>query len=209
MQRALPALMAQATHDLNNHLTTIMGKAELALMAEDPQRWRRAFEEIQQASTRSQRLVADIQRLLVWSQPQHEAVALDDLLQVAVRMSARRVETHGLKLTAHCNAGISLHEGVAEATLACWFLLHHATEVPVRQQSWRLIGDRDRQAIALSLSTPGFEWDDDAARAAVRRARLDVDESGCALTQAAACAVALGAELTTAGETVHLLGWCP
>jgi len=61
-QVAAASLTGRFTHDLNNYLTTILGKAELALLSGDPDRMRSALELGAEAARKSRDLVAQMQR---------------------------------------------------------------------------------------------------------------------------------------------------
>lgn len=94
----LPWLVTQVTHDLNNQLSRVLGKAELALMNGDSKKYRSALKEIQSAGQDSRILIADLQRLVGWSRSTEEAIALDDILALVSRLVERKCERAGIQL---------------------------------------------------------------------------------------------------------------
>ncbi len=195
VQSVLPLLMAQATHDLNNQLTTILGQSELALMVDDAARWKRSLNDIQQAGRFAQRLVADIQKILTWSLPHQEPVQLGDILDLVRRLSLRRAEQREIELRVEGDAPHSMREGAPEIALGLWFLVSYALDrAPASPARWSLHAEHlDREFTRVTIRTPGAEWDMAAIEAAARRQRLGSEPPANALDNTFACLHAIGA----------------
>lgn len=97
-QDALPRLVAQVAHDLNNHLATILGKAELGLMFEEPARWKRGLQEALAAGQSARVLVADLQRVVRWQQGEDGPATIADAVSTAVRLCGRALERCNIRL---------------------------------------------------------------------------------------------------------------
>jgi signal transduction histidine kinase len=195
VQNALPVLMAQATHDLNNQLTTILGQSELALMVDDTARWKRSLEDIQRAGRVAQRLVADVQKLLTWSLPHQDPVQLRDVIELVQRLVARRADQHSVKLTIDGDVSHPMREGSAELALSLWFLFNHVFSQGAGAPAiWTVSLEQDEAGFTrVTLSTPGTPWDEDAVRAAERTQRVGTSLPLNALEHAYACLQAIGA----------------
>ncbi len=138
----LPQLLAQASHDLNNHLATILGKSEIALMSDEPARWRRGLDETFEAGHQARLLVADLQRLVTWQQLGAEApVPLSDVLAMSVRLAGRSLRRTGARVEVDGGATIRVDRPASVAVLT-WLLVREAAdraEVGVGR-GWRLGG---------------------------------------------------------------------
>lgn len=117
-QDALPRLVAQVAHDLNNHLATILGKAELGLMLEDPARWKRGLEEALCAGQSARVLVADLQRVVRWQQGEDSPATIADAVSTAIRLCGRAIERCNIRLTDHGHGGADNVARPADITLA-------------------------------------------------------------------------------------------
>jgi len=119
-------LAAHAAHDLNNHLTSVLGKAEIALMSPDPARWQRGLEEILEAGQRARSLVADLQRLARWHLGSEGEIAAPDLLGVVVRLSGRRAERAGIRVEMTGRGSFADSRLAARIALLAWQLVERA-----------------------------------------------------------------------------------
>jgi signal transduction histidine kinase len=163
VQDALPALVAQLTHDLNNQLTTIMGQAELALMGQDPQRWHRALQDVYEAGVKSQRLVADMQKLLSWGAAEHGPIPLREAVSLALRLSERRLESTAIAIELQGDSAQTLAHRGGDLVVAIWTLLSAARAVVVTgARNWSLeLSDRESNGWQIRFRTPELDWSAD------------------------------------------------
>ncbi|GEM_PF-3890566 len=119
-------LAAHAAHDLNNHLTSVLGKAEIALMSPDPARWQRGLEEVLEAGQQARSLVADLQRLARWQLGAEGGVPAPDLLGLVVRLAGRRARRAGVSLEMHGSGSLADSRLAARLALLSWQLVERA-----------------------------------------------------------------------------------
>ncbi len=161
----LAALVREAAHDLNNHLATVLGKAEIGLMSEDPARWRRGLEDILEAARSARGVVADLQHAAAWQDGGAQFVPVADVLSTAGRLATRRTRRGGMRL--EVSGGGAAHAPRAGATLvAILELVRVALDV---QQGcgpdWLLSASGSGSTFSIVLSTGGT-WPADARAAA-------------------------------------------
>lgn len=206
VQNALPVLMAQATHDLNNQLTTILGQSELALMVDDAARWKRSLDDIQRAGRVAQRLVADVQKILTWTLPHQDPVQLRDVIELVQRLVARRADQHSVKLAIEGDVSHPMREGAAELALSLWFLFNQAlSRGPGAPATWTVyLQQEDPEFTRVTLDTAGTPWDEAAVRAAERTQRVGTSLPLNALEQAYACLLAIGARASASEDSFYV-----
>jgi len=119
-------LAAHAAHDLNNHLTSVLGKAEIALMSPDPARWQRGLEEVLEAGQQARSLVADLQRLARWQLGVEGGVPAPDLLGLVVRLAGRRARRAGVTLEMSGSGSLADSRHAARLALLAWQLVERA-----------------------------------------------------------------------------------
>ena len=149
---ALRAVVAAVGHDLNNHLATILGRAELALSWEDPDRWRAALDAVARAGDRARVLVADLQRLAQWSAPDVEPAPLGDVLSTAVRLAARSAQRSSVRIVVSPSMPPCRAHRPAAATLAVWGALRAALAASPGEgtREWRLSADDESGLTVLA-----------------------------------------------------------
>jgi signal transduction histidine kinase len=193
-------LSSRIAHDLNNHLATILGKAEIAMMVEDPARWRRSLEDAHAAGQKARVLVADYQRIQGWMREQErEPVPYGDVLAIVARLSERRLGRLGVVLEPGY-ATPRRCERACELALTLWELalaLGEALEGE-GERTWTLSAGEAGGGISVDLSHPGARWPgrgDDAD---------DGDEADDATARLHGLAAAAGATLSFLGESTRL-----
>ncbi len=150
-------LVARVAHDLNNHLATILGKAEIAMMVDDPQRWRRGIEESYQAGQRARAAVADLQRVQGWVGAETpDPAPLAEVLELARRLAGRSLARLGLEPAIVERSGAIVADP-APWTLALWQVLsdraRRCEQAPAA--GWTLEAVRRDGGIAITLIHPG------------------------------------------------------
>ena len=169
---AFQELAAQVVHDLNNHLATMLGKAEIGLMLDDPARWRRSLEEILAAGQPARVELSDLQRLVSWSFPEGEAVGLDEVLAVVARLSSRRCGTASVRLAVSGAAARVERTVAACAAIALWCVVREALERAREASEWSLLARRaPGGGWSVRFETPGCVWDAGTRAWAERAAR--------------------------------------
>jgi C4-dicarboxylate-specific signal transduction histidine kinase len=126
--RLMAALVSQATHDLNNHLTAMLGKAEFGLLVADPERKTAALSGVLEAGDAARRLVADLQRLAAYSEGAGDAVPAAEVAQLATRLLDRRLKRAGIAVTCRGSGPGPLRPRAAAAALALWCALRRLLE---------------------------------------------------------------------------------
>ncbi len=126
--RLMAALVSQATHDLNNHLTAMLGKAEFGLLVADPERKTAALSGVLEAGEAARRLVADLQRLAAYSEGAGDAVPAAEVAQLATRLLDRRLKRAGIAVTCRGSGPGPLRPRAAAAALALWCALRRLLE---------------------------------------------------------------------------------
>jgi hypothetical protein len=154
--------MGQVAHDLNNQLATILGKSEIAMMVDDPARWRSAVEESHKAGQKARVLVADFQKLHGWFREQQASPApLSDVIGLLRRVCERRFARSAVVFEpAHAPARV-LSDPV-RVFLLLWLALTEALERGGGDISstWTLAGREEApgRAWTLELAHPGAVW---------------------------------------------------
>ncbi len=169
---ALPGLVARVAHDLNNHLALILGKSELALMLDDPQRYRGGMSEICEAGQDARTLIADLQTVVAWatSPGDEEKTALSDVLGLARRLADRGCRQHGIELKVEGAEGQVPTRVAGTLALVAWRLLTRTVERRAGSietaERWTLSGAGPGE---VTLTTPRPVWEV-AERAEIARA---------------------------------------
>lgn len=174
----LEGIVAQATHDLNNHLATILGKAEIALMLEDPDRWKRGLENALEAGNEARILVSDLQRLVVWLRSPEELTLLSDLLTILERFGNRRLRRAGMSLVIDADGPSALVQHAGQVLLGLWGLLDALSQALTaldRPAEWHLTGAAQGEAWIVRLEPPGGLWPDAVVRELERTSALGED----------------------------------
>lgn len=187
--RALPDLSAQIAHDLNNHLATMLGKAELALILDDPGRYRPSLGEILEAGQPARTLVADWQRIVSWVRAPLEPVPVGEVLGLVVRLTSRRCERLGVEICVSQGNDSSRLEDPALLTLLCWKLVRAALEQEYEEDRvWTLSSASSSGKMQVVLDAPDLTWTQDVSR--VSFSARSAQESSVADLQEIADAVA-------------------
>ncbi len=153
-------LAARVSHDLNNHLTSVLGKAEIALMSPDPARWQRGLEEVLEAGQQARSLVADLQRLARWQLGTDGGVPSPDLLGLVVRLARRRARRAGIVLEMAGSGFLGDSRRAARLALLAWQLVERAIEAAEPREegerSWKIEATADPAAgCTIALRHPG------------------------------------------------------
>ena len=156
-------LMGQVAHDLNNQLATILGKSEIAMMVDDPARWKSAVEESHKAGQKARVLVADFQRLYGWLKESGATQApLSDVIGLLRRVCERRLARSGVIFEPAHAPSRALGDPV-HLFLLLWLVLLEALERGGNNISatWTLAGREGTPggAWTLQLVHPGTHWD--------------------------------------------------
>lgn len=163
--RALPDLSAQIAHDLNNHLATMLGKSELALILDDPGRYRPSLGEILEAGQPARTLVADWQRVVSWVRTPPEPVLVGEVLGLVVRLTSRRCERLGIEICVSQGSDSAILEDPALLTLLCWKLVCAALEQEYEEdRAWTLSSASRAGKTQVVLDAPGLTWTQDVSR---------------------------------------------
>jgi hypothetical protein len=120
---ALASLVGQVCHDLNNHLATVLGKTEIALMVSDPGRYRPALEQTLEAGQPARALVAELQRLVSWVRDGEQGVLATDAVGVATRLCERGCAKRGVRLAVRSECPGARLDDPGRVALLCWNLL--------------------------------------------------------------------------------------
>ena len=152
-------LVARVAHDLNNHLATILGKAEIAMMVDDPRRWRRGIEESYRAGQRARAAVADLQRVQGWiGADTPDPAPLAEVLELARRLAGRSLARLSLEPAIVERSGAIVADP-APWTLALWQVLsdraRRCDEAPAG--GWTLEAVRGEGCITITLAHPGAD----------------------------------------------------
>jgi signal transduction histidine kinase len=184
-------LAGRLAHDLNNVLATVLGKAELATMFDEPQRWKSSVEETHRGGQQARILLADFQRIQGWWQSEREAVPRADVLALVVRLHGRLLGRSGVDLQPD-GAGVTDRPG--PLALALWALLAEALErVEPAPRSWALTAHEE----LVRLHHPGVRW-----------TAAEQESWPPRLTDVARLAPVLGLDVVLDGEsTVLRRGW--
>jgi C4-dicarboxylate-specific signal transduction histidine kinase len=126
--RLLAALMSQATHDLNNHLAAMLGKAEFGLLVADPERKTAALSGVLEAGDAARRLVAELQRLAAFSEGAGDPVPAVEVAQLVSRLLNRRLRRAGVEVHSRGTGPCPTRIRAAAAMLALWCVLRRLLE---------------------------------------------------------------------------------
>ncbi|RMF72205.1 MAG: hypothetical protein D6738_11920 [Acidobacteria bacterium] len=162
VREAFLDLVARIAHDLNNHLATILGKAEIALMVDDPARWRRGIEHGYEAGQRARRAVADLQRVHGWVEAATpDPAPLAEVLELARRLAARSLARLDLEPAISERSG-ALVDDPAPWALALWRLLSERARSceSAPAEPWTLVAERRADgAVVVAFAHPGVRAD--------------------------------------------------
>ncbi len=138
--RLMAALASQATHDLNNHLTAVLGKAEFGLLVADPERKTAALSGVLEAGDAARRLVADLQRLAAFSEGVGDPVPAAEVALLATRLLDRRLRRAGIEVRCRGTGPGPARPRAAAAALALWCALRRLLEdsVGAAPHAWDL-----------------------------------------------------------------------
>jgi hypothetical protein len=185
---ALASLVGQVCHDLNNHLATLLGKTEVALMVNDPARYRPALEHGLEAGQPARALVAELQRVMTWIRDGEAGVPAFDAVASAARLCERACAKRGIQLSIRSQSpGLMLHDP-GRVAIVCWSLLDRLVQgqpcvAEPTQQVWAVTTWSEGSSVGISVEAPELVSYEPA-----------VDES---LRQLAGLLDLLGGELST------------
>jgi signal transduction histidine kinase len=159
-QVATGALATRFSHDLNNFLTTILGKAELALLSRDPERMAAALEAGAEAARRARDLVGQMQHFAA-AQRADEAHNGDivDALRPPLALLARAFEKCGITVERRFGPCQPVVCDQGAVTLAVYHLLRNAWEVLEARGGWVEISAEQRAGeveVRISDDGPGL-----------------------------------------------------
>lgn len=153
--RLMAALASQATHDLNNHLTAVLGKAEFGLLVADPERKTAALSGVLEAGEAARRLIADLQRLAAFSEGAGDPVPAAEVALLATRLLDRRLRRAGIEARCRGAGPGPARPRAAAASLALWCVLRRLLEDAAggAHPAWELLvssaGREDEIAIRI------------------------------------------------------------
>lgn len=126
--RILASMVAQVCHDLNNHLATLLGKAEVALMVGDTGRFQPALERVLEAGQPARTVVGETQRLMLWLRDGETDVPVTDAVATAIRLCERSCEKQlvRVKLENFANGARVVAPGYVAVLF--WNVLHHVLQ---------------------------------------------------------------------------------
>ena len=159
-QVAAAALTGRFTHDLNNQLTTILGKAELALLSGDPDRMKAALELGAEAARRSRDLVANMQRFSA-AQRTSEWVTANplDAVRPSLTLLGRAFEKSGIALERRFGEVPTIRCDLGALSLAVYHLMRNSQEAVESEGGWIQISlQRKGEEIEIRVADdgPGF-----------------------------------------------------
>ncbi|GEM_PF-4246595 len=198
----MPTLLRQMAHDLNNHLATMLGQAELALLVNDAARFKLGLENVLASGTGARQLVTDLQRLVIWGEQETEPVVVSSTLQMVSRLTAHR--RHSLRVDLECDLGEApnLDFGAAVLVLGVFGVFQQAIDSYEGDGDlWRVRSENARSGSGWSLvaDLPGVRWPPEM-RVGVERAQRLGEETDGALGCTLACFGVLQAELGFTNE---------
>lgn len=206
---ALPPLVSRVAHDLNNHLALILGKSELAIMLDDPERYRTGMGEICKAGQVARTLIADLQCVVAWALngDEEERPAIADVLALSARLADRACRQHGIELKVDGAAGQVASPVAGTLALVCWRLLTRAVERRSASgdsaEVWTLSGSGPDPA-EIVLTTPLPVWEV-TERAEIARAVRSAEAQSGDASPVAADLVAFGAAVDFDGNRVRVV----
>lgn len=170
---ALAGLVSQVCHDLNNHLATLLGKTEVALMVGDPARYRPALEHGLEAGQPARGLVSELQRLMTWLREGESGVPVSDAVTSAVRLCERSCSKRGLQLRVKNRFPGARLEDPGRVALICWSLLNRLIqEQPCSSEhvseTWTVETGASGERLEIGVSGPTVGAADPAASDGLR-----------------------------------------
>lgn len=154
---ATGALASRFAHDLNNFLTTILGKAELALLAKDPDRMSAALEAGAEAARRARDLVGQMQRFAA-SQRADEAGPSDilDAVRPPIALLSRAFEKCGIALDRRFTPCQPVFCDLGAVTLGIYHLLRNSWEALESRGGWVQVSVEQRgNEVEVRISDDG------------------------------------------------------
>jgi C4-dicarboxylate-specific signal transduction histidine kinase len=136
-QMAAATMTGRFTHDLNNHLTTILGKAELALLSGDQERMKSALELGAEAARKSRDLVAQMQRFCAAQRTSEWTTASPvDAVRPTLTLLGRAFEKSGITLERRFGQVPAINCDLGALSLACYHLIRNAWEALESRGGW-------------------------------------------------------------------------
>ncbi len=205
---ALPGLVSRVAHDLNNHLALILGKSELALMLDDPQRYRSGMGDICEAGQEARTLIADLQSVVAWATTPDDGdpTMIGEALDLARRLADRGCRQNGVELKVDGAEGHAPTSRAGTLALVTWRLLTRAVERRAGSfqtaEVWTLSGTGPDPS-EVTLTTPRPVWEV-AERAEIARAVRTADADAAPEAPLAADLVAFEAAVEFDGNLVRV-----
>lgn len=170
---ALASLVGQVCHDLNNHLASLLGKTELALMVDDAERYRPALEQTLEAGQPARALVAELQRIVLWVRDGEPGVPATDAVGVAARLCERGCAKRGIRLSVRSEVpGLRLQDP-GRVAVTCWNLLDRLVRAqPMANgselQRWTVTVRPERGGVRLRVEAEPLQLEDPDLRESLR-----------------------------------------
>lgn len=194
---ATGALASRFAHDLNNFLTTILGKAELALLARDPERMSAALQAGADAARKARDLVGQMQRFAA-SQRADEAGPIDILEAVRppIALLGRAFEKCGIVLDRRFSPCQPVVCDLGAVALGVYHLLRNSWEALESHGGWIQVSVEQRgEEIEVRVSDDGPGLPPEVIEAVSRPGFADPDPSASGLQVAAQVARGHGGRL--------------
>jgi hypothetical protein len=156
---ALASLVGQVCHDLNNHLATLLGKTEVALMVNDPARYRPALEHGLEAGQPARALVAELQRVMTWIRDGEAGVPASDAVASAARLCERACAKRGIQLSIRNESPGLMLLDPGRVAVVCWSLLDRLVQgepcaAEPTQRRWMVTTWAEGSWIGISVEAP-------------------------------------------------------
>ena len=136
-QVAVAALTGRFAHDLNNHLTTILGKAELALLSGSPDRLTLALELGSEAARKSRDLVAQLQHFSAAQRTSEWVTASPlDAIRPTLTLLGRAFEKSNITLERRFGEVAAIQCDLGALSLAVFHLVRNARQVLEAAGGW-------------------------------------------------------------------------
>jgi len=126
--RILASMVAQVCHDLNNHLATVLGKAEVALMVGDAGRFQSALERVLEAGQPARTVVGETQRLMLWLRDGETDVPVTDAVAAAIRLCERSCDKQRVRVSLENFASGARVMAPGFVAVLFWNVLHQVLE---------------------------------------------------------------------------------
>jgi signal transduction histidine kinase len=184
---ATGALASRFAHDLNNYLTTILGKAELALLARDPERMSAALQAGAEAARKARDLVGQMQRFAA-AQRADEAGGIDilDAVRPPLALLSRSFEKCGIVLDRRFSPCQSVVCDLGAVALGVYHVLRNSWEALESHGGWIQVSVEQRgEEIEVRVSDDGPGLPPEVIEAASRPDFADPDASASGLRVAA------------------------